>query len=82
MKVKHKMLEKEDNFSLFLSIVSFNIDALGPMMPKHSNTITEEGNILVHQRLLHSTYGHIIVSKITTTQVGFELRKYKKDKRS
>ena len=45
------------------------------MMLKNGNPITEEGDILVLQKLSYITYDLIIVSKMATMQVGFEFRK-------
>ena len=45
-----KELEKQDSFSQFFNIVSLDINALGPTMPKHCNPITEEGGVLAVQK--------------------------------
>ena len=42
------------------------------MMVEPSNPNTKEGAILVLQKLLHSVYDLIIVSKMMIMQVGFE----------
>ena len=73
--LSQKELEKQDSFLLFFCVVFFGIYALDPVILKHSNPITEEDDILVLQKLLHSTDDYIIVSRIVTMQVGFEFRK-------
>ena len=59
----------------FLTIVSLDINALGPMILEHCEPTMEEGGILVFQNLFHSTYSLIIVSKMATILVEFEFRK-------
>ena len=49
----------------------FNILSLKTSM----HLVTEEGDILVLQNLLHNTYDFIFVYKMVTTQVGLEVRK-------
>lgn len=42
-------------------------------MLKHCNLITEKGDVLVLQKLFHSSYDLIILSKIATMQMVFLL---------
>ena len=44
------------------------------MMHNYVNPITEEGGIQVLQNLLPSTYDHLTISKMSTTQVRFEFK--------
>ena len=53
-----------------------DINALVLMMFKHCNPITEENGILVLQKLFHSTFDHVIVSKMAIILVVFEFRKH------
>ena len=46
-----KVLEKQNSFSLFFVIVVFDIISLGPAMLKQCNPISEEGSILVLQKI-------------------------------
>ena len=70
-----KESEKPNSFSLFFCIVSLDRNAFDLMMLKNCNSITEEGSILVLQKLSHSIYNLIIVSKIATTHLVFEFKK-------
>lgn len=48
-------------------------NSLGPTILKHRNPIMKEGGVLVLQKLHHSIYDPVIVFKMATTQVGYEL---------
>ena len=52
------------------------------MMLMHGNPVTLEGVIFDLQKLFHSSYDLIMVSKMATTQAGFEFRKLKEIRRS
>lgn len=45
------------------------INAISPKMLKHCQTITEEGGILILQKLFYSTYDLISVFKMVITNV-------------
>lgn len=49
LSLTQKELQKHDSFSQFFYIVLLDSNALGPMMLKDCNPITEEGDILVLQ---------------------------------
>lgn len=51
-------------------MAQLDIIAHCPMILKHYNPITEEGGVLVIQKLLHSKYGLNIVSQIATKMVA------------
>ena len=59
---------EKDRISLFFNIALFDITAIDPTILKHCNSIMEEDGILVLQKLLFSTYGFIIASKMVTPQ--------------
>ena len=67
--------EKQDRFSQFFLIVSLWYQHTLSNKHKHRNPITEKGDILVLQKLVHSIYDLDIVSKMATRQEGFEFRK-------
>ena len=59
---------------LIFNIVVLDINALSLTMLKRCNPITDEGGVLVLQKLPHSTYHAIIVSKMATTKLRLEFR--------
>ena len=57
---------KQDCFSLFFNIITYDISALIATIPLHCIPIKKEASIMIFQNLLHSIHNLIIVFQMAT----------------
>ena len=72
-----KWVEETRQFSTIFNTVPYEISALAPKMLNYCSPITEEGSILILQKLLHNIYDLIIVSRMFITLAEFEFKNQK-----